>query len=182
VIRILFFLLLAGCANQSIQPSKNNHPLTTISQLISQHGQVQSYEIQSKIDSITQKLKQCTKDFKVIVLNTETINAYAADESIVIISLPLYKIANNDDELAFIIAHELAHLILHSKIPPSDIDPNQRQKIESEADQLAVSIMTKSGFDSNNGIQVLLSENFSSCQHSVGSYLPAKQRYFNLLR
>lgn len=182
MVRLLFLLLITGCANNGAQLQATTHPLSALSQLISKHGQVQSSEIQNRIDSIVKKLQISSSYFKVIVLNSDTINAYAGGDNIIVITLPLYKLAKDDDQLAFVISHELGHLMLHNNLNSNNLDNNQRQTIELEADQFAITIMSRAGFDSNKGISILLSDNFNSCQHATESYLPATQRYFKLLR
>jgi hypothetical protein len=71
----------------------------------------------------------------------------SADGHYVQISGALYEFAGKDDELAFLIAHELAH----NAIPAAKRAPNGRGRLqraaELSADRYAILMMTRAGYD-----------------------------------
>lgn len=95
---------------------------------------------------------------RVEIVTDDTTNAQA-DGQIVLISGALVEFAENDDELATIIGHELAHNILHHNVGlDSEKTPRglfarfgrrgaAARKAEFEADRLAVWLIARAGYD-----------------------------------
>lgn len=70
----------------------------------------------------------------------------SADGNYVQISGPIYEFATNDDELAFLIAHELAHNV----IPDARRAPHggrAQREAELAADRSAIAMMARAGYD-----------------------------------
>lgn len=79
-------------------------------------------------------------------------NAFAVkSQSQIVISAGLLDAIKNPSELAFVLAHELGHLVLHSGANrPSVLGQEERQSAmdrELEADMYAVKMLRDSGFD-----------------------------------
>lgn len=79
-------------------------------------------------------------------------NAYATREQAIVLSSGLFANAS-EDELAFVIAHELGHLVLHTSTsaPLALLSPQQRYEgqvlREIEADQFAIRLLAKAAID-----------------------------------
>lgn len=68
----------------------------------------------------------------------------------------MIRFAGSDDELAFVVAHEMAHNILHhteygkgntKRLRGTDFSPGRSKNAENEADRLAVKLMAHAKFD-----------------------------------
>jgi beta-barrel assembly-enhancing protease len=93
---------------------------------------------------------------RVVLTPSGTLNSWA-DGDHVGLSTALVEFTRNDDELAFILAHELAHNLLRHKGSdsaaaaagtPDDRGPG-RVRAEIEADRLAVLLMERAGYRSS---------------------------------
>jgi hypothetical protein len=85
----------------------------------------------------------------VFLINQSSENATAFGSRIEIHSA-LEALLQDDSELAFIISHEVAHVILEHSGPGKEAqikDKVVRQRIEIEADELGVLLMARAGFD-----------------------------------
>jgi hypothetical protein len=93
-----------------------------------------------------------------------------ADGRYVQISGPLYRFAAKDDELAFLIAHELAHNV----VPDAKRAPKGRGRLqraaELAADKYAVRMMARAGYDVATVVPLLqrLSRSFPSSWFDTG--------------
>jgi hypothetical protein len=94
-----------------------------------------------------------------VLANSSALNAWS-DGTHVVVTTGMTKLARSDDEVAFVIAHEMAHNILgHSS------GANQRRGIfgglaqvrrdETDADSFAVNLMSRGGFEPRGGIAFL---------------------------
>lgn len=106
-----------------------------------------------------------------------------ANDSNVYVGIKLEALLQADDELAFVLAHELAHIILgHSVLTQEALDDKKiRAKVEQEADALGVRLLMQSGYDPDvaiGAISRMYSTNgpitrFLGLQ---GAYLPIEDR------
>ena len=87
------------------------------------------------------------------LVNSGEQNAWS-DGTHVAVTTAMMRLAHSDDELAFVIAHEMSHNILgHSDSSVSQIFGARRSEID--ADQMAVSLMTYAGYQPQSGISFL---------------------------
>ncbi len=91
-------------------------------------------------------LPGCQSDVEIVP--GRKLNAHA-DGEIVQLSNAVVAEAMNDDELAFVIAHELAHNILEhpQKLTKGKHSTARIRETEIEADRMAVSLMKRAGYD-----------------------------------
>jgi predicted Zn-dependent protease len=88
--------------------------------------------------------KRC--QVRIVVREDRLPNAASDRESIAVTTGMLA--VTNDDELAAVLAHELAHLILgHAERIGEPITPTWKMQSEFEADALSLSILSDAGFD-----------------------------------
>ncbi len=97
-------------------------------------------------------------------------NAFVRDSSVVVITVPALEIVENSSELAFILAHELAHVALRHRRPG---DPTN----ELHADRLALTLVQRAGFDPCASLVVLarLGAPYAASLESFGPRLKALQ-------
>jgi beta-barrel assembly-enhancing protease len=88
----------------------------------------------------------CQSDVEIVP--GRRLNAHA-DGEIVQLSSAVVDEARNDDELSFLIAHELAHNILEhpQKLERGKRSTGRIRETEIEADRMALSLMKRAGFD-----------------------------------
>lgn len=87
------------------------------------------------------------------LLNSNEQNAWS-DGNHVAITTGMLRMAHRDDEVAFVVAHEMAHNMLsQSRLRASQIFGAKRSEIA--ADQMAVGLMTYAGYRPESGINFL---------------------------
>ena len=89
--------------------------------------------------------------------NSGTVNAWA-DGHHIVITTAMTDFAGSDDEIAFVIAHEMAHNILGHNRPRGKtgfFGSLQSRKIELDADRFAVRLMAGAGYRPAAGISFL---------------------------
>lgn len=94
-------------------------------------------------------------------------NAYARPDGTIVLTSTLLGMLETKDELAFIIAHETGHLMLHQDAGARLLghshrllgnlrtSPPERVQMELEADEFAVILMARSGFNSQSAVAFL---------------------------
>lgn len=87
------------------------------------------------------------------LVNSNEQNAWS-DGSRVAITTGMLRMAHSEDEVAFVVAHEMAHNMLgHSRSGASLIFGARRSEIA--ADQMAVGLMTYAGYQAESGVSFL---------------------------
>ena len=157
-VTIALGLLVVGCHHtprdfyaESLQSRKS---------LIAEYGEVTSEEIDAYFRSLTARLElgaarserfRDSKKFSVTVLKTTLPIAYSSGSGIISVSRGLIRSLKTEGELAFVIAHEMAHeLAGHTKDylgEKNGVDASLSESIELEADNLGVGILALSGYD-----------------------------------
>lgn len=124
----------------------------------------------------------CNINFK--IQNEQKFNASAIDKNI-LVGENVAQLLNNDNELAYLLSHEMAHILLgHSKEEFSKnlSNENTRKKIEIEADILGIHLMHQAGYDpfqASNAEKKLYLSNHGPISRLLGingPYLPTKER------
>ena len=114
-----------------------------------------------RLDLVSTALK-ATMDFGscpapcglVVPIALPELNAWLDTENLVIlVSTQLIAYTNDDDELAFVVAHELGHLFILAFICPSCTRSGSAG--ESVADRLAMAIMKNAGYDTRAALVLL---------------------------
>lgn len=87
------------------------------------------------------------------------LNAHAIGPDKIIISSGLLGLIQNVDEYAFVLAHELGHIVLHHQnggnlIARCDL-PRSSLEREIEADQYAIRLLSEAGFSTQAGVNLL---------------------------
>ncbi len=130
--------------------------------------------IHSKVSGITQKIimkNKCLKDlqrnWKVHIVNDSSFNAFVLPNGSIFVHTGVFKVIDNDSELAAILAHELAHVVArHSAESMSFqyvvngiaillgfngfsflLENKYSQTLEYEADLIGLHLMSKACYD-----------------------------------
>ncbi len=126
--------------------------------------------------------KSCDAD--IILTREQDAEGFASNSSIVI-GVGLEQLLEDDNELAFVIAHELAHIILGHTAPEKKkaLEKNQQHSImEQQADTLGIRLMVNAGYNPEaavSAIRKLDEANRGPVAKWLdlhGAYLPTEQR------
>ena len=95
---------------------------------------------------------------KLAITASSTLNAWADGRNI-LVTTGMAKFSRNDDELSFVIAHEMAHNILGHSLGGGGtrgiLGMSKVKRDEIDADRFAVRLMAKAGFEPAGGISFL---------------------------
>lgn len=97
---------------------------------------------------------------KIIIKEDDAQSAFVLPDGTVVISRGLLASTGTDDEVAFVIAHEISHIIARDQMGPAAkltglSDPTDLQLTEIRADASAVSFMKKAGYSPEASIGML---------------------------
>ena len=97
------------------------------------------------------------KDGEIIIhgYTDEGIQAFCSYQNFVFVSKAMFEDFRSDDEMAFVLAHEVSHIkfLCNSDIVPDCLEGRRNE--EYRADQAAVRLMKSAGYDPNEGAQLL---------------------------
>ncbi|MCB0336599.1 MAG: M48 family metalloprotease, partial [Bdellovibrionales bacterium] len=85
------------------------------------------------------------------IVQSNTVNAFAMAPGTLLLSTGLCQNFTSESEFAFVIAHEIGHLILHSE----KYEDRHVESREFEADKFALQLLQKSGYNTQAGILLL---------------------------
>jgi Zn-dependent protease with chaperone function len=137
---------------------------------------------ESVVDLSLRGEESCAAD--VAVVNDQGSNAHAG-ESHILVEAGLEKLLSEDAELAFVISHELAHVILgHTKAErKQDLEYNQlRSVMERDADALGIQLMVRAGYDPEAATTAIKKMDYanrgpiSRWIGLYGAYMPTEKR------
>lgn len=84
---------------------------------------------------------------RVAILASDKPNAYVLASGHLYATLGLFDVVCTDDELAAVVAHELAHLEDLSSFSEVNLTPAERLDIEARADALALGMLVTAGYE-----------------------------------
>lgn len=149
----LFCVLVALCAcATSTRTNSGTSAFANLSALRSRYPLVERATTQSYLDSLTSELSTRTKAttrYRLELYETSRPFAVSPATDVIALSTGLVLRCQSESELAFILAHELAHHELkHVVQMQTDIVDNARSKeFELEADRYAVRAMLRAGIN-----------------------------------
>lgn len=167
----LFSLILAvsflasGCHASRVKREDNSYSLAVAAakDLVSKFGEVpRSAYLQSLEARLGNAINSKSNIFentpRIIVLKSSEKFAYSPGGGFVLLSEGLINRLNVEAELAFVVAHELAHQELgHTGVDHDFIKEPKLKDLELKADRRGVGIIALSGFDPRAAITALLS-------------------------
>ena len=164
---LLLITALNSCSkvpNSSIESSNlpNKFSVTVINQNV-RFSDCKNY-LQKIVDRIS-KYNNFNQNIDLFLVENKSAFALSREDSTIEISKNFLNIFDNDNEIAFILAHEIAHILLNHHNLINNVEKNKlteilneytNQKIEVEADQYAVKLITNSGFSPQGATTALL--------------------------
>ena len=132
--------------------TKNRTRQRFLDQVYRSGGFVEDEEVEDRVTRIGQRVALAAGHsidaIEFCVVNDQYIYAYAYPLAhIVAISKGMYEDFRNDDELASVLAHEVAHISMVGKTGHLPATLEESRAHESNADQLAVEFVTRAGFN-----------------------------------
>ena len=140
--------------------AKNRTRQRFLDQVYRSSGFVEDEEVEDRVTRVGQRVAlaagHSNDAIEFCVVNDQYIYAYAYPlTNIVAISKGMYEDFRNDDELASVLAHEVAHICMDGKTGHLPATLEESRAHESNADQLAVEFVTRAGFDPRRFMQCL---------------------------
>lgn len=168
ITRISLFCLIVTCtlsiafldsvsAKNSVKKSRQDIAAERIlgshQKLVKAHNGIEKNKtLNQRVLKLVKRLRK-TSNFRhktviPVVLKAPQINALSlssdAQNAYIYVTNGMLNFIRNDDELAFILAHEMAHITLKTPLKKTN---KQRVKLELKADLLGAKYMTLAGFD-----------------------------------
>lgn len=129
------------------------------------HRVIDSLVEASRIEPLQREILLHTRGYRfewdVHVVRERQINAFCLPAGKIIVFTGILPVAKNDDQLAAVLAHEMAHALAHhasERVARERSGSNILRRLsydrmqESEADHIGVFLMTFAGYDPNQGV------------------------------
>lgn len=106
-------------------------------------------EVKNLIERLRKKNPQIPQDLKILIARDNTPNAYCFADGTFVINMGLFNWLNNDNQLAFVISHELGHRISEHtlKVLLKMIDEDQNDKTVVQSIKLTNENQNQKAFD-----------------------------------
>lgn len=157
---ILIILMICSCSKLEKIPRSNNSHIdynySFAGNFLEQHGKINLQH--SSNHYITNLCYLVSKVHCYIVISaSKSPTAFLYGKNGVIITAGLLNLMNNEDELAFVIAHELAHSTLNhiNIVQNASTSANKRQELELEADNRAIDVILNKGYSPYPALNLL---------------------------
>jgi predicted Zn-dependent protease len=154
----LFTLLISGCVKTTNQGSLQSLPKANA--YVENYGQIVSANetryveyLQNRLASVLELTSKAPTHFQVILLDTKRPIASYAGGDLIILSKGIVIGLQSEAELAFILAHEMAHQ--HLGHDPEVLLDKKDEGTEIEADRLAAATIIAAGYDPRMAISAL---------------------------
>ncbi len=151
----LFIFVLSCCAPplSPVEPSPGFASIRQDSEhkkvLAKYNGLYKAPALQTYLQNITSHLAQANGHkadrFRIHILNSPHVNAQALSQGDIFITRGLLALANSEAEIANVIGHEMAHIIMR-KSDGGDW-PGARQQTELAADELGIKLAAQADYD-----------------------------------
>jgi predicted Zn-dependent protease len=123
---------------------------------------VKAVEIRPLQREINLNLKGYRFDWQFNVIRSKQVNAFCLPGGRVVVFTALLRIVDNDDQLATVMSHEIAHALAHHSNERLTIEESGRvnwlyrqaydRQQESEADHIGLFLMTFAGYDPDEAL------------------------------
>lgn len=154
---LLFCFLALGCSTQDREYDYGEGLLQS-RYIIEKYGQIRGRDQDEYVAYLEGRLTEAIPDrsraphYKFILVNSAEPLAFSPGGGFVLFSRGLVTSLSNEAELAFVLAHELAHEYLgHNRV---DLDsysehemPQRQRQMEIEADEFAIGLVALAGYD-----------------------------------
>jgi predicted Zn-dependent protease len=107
--------------------------------------------------------------------------ALAPNPGVILISQGMLRVVANEAELAFVLAHEMAHQQLdHTDLQVDKLSSSARKELELAADQRAIAVMAAAGYDPRAAFSALQRTDLQSRAHEPSSHALTTSNYPDL--
>lgn len=111
----LYFVLAQSCASQFSQANTSEESVgrASVASILGAASLHSSNELQRYVNLVGGQIASKTdakQNWRFGVLETESVNAFAAPGGFVLVTTGLLRLLDNEDELAGVLAHEIAHV------------------------------------------------------------------------
>lgn len=183
-------LLLASCSTgRSPIDSEADYAraILEVRDAVKRHGQIIEISAVEFLDYLAARLegglarRGPSRRYRIILLGTDEILAFSPGSGYIVISQGIIGAIGNEAQLAFIVAHEIAHQEL-GHILLRTYHGRERADLERAADRLAIGIAALAGYDPYAAITAipeisdLLAHNNSTDATGAADYPTAEQR------
>jgi len=162
---VIWFICCAvfcGCSPRRVDVATAHHHATAqTAELQRRYGEVSDRGAELYVRGIVHRLVQNypqrpseVESYRVVLLRTLEPIAVAPGNKTLIVSRGLMLQLSNEAELAFILAHELAHELLAHPLE-RDRSPENRRALELAADRLGLGLVAVAGYDPRPAVQAL---------------------------
>lgn len=164
----LLLVALTSCAPRISPEDERREALSQVSMLVDRYGEYSSPALRSYLSYLSGRLlsglpeKWRPKyDYSFVVLDTSEPLAYSAGSGIIVFSRGLVTSLGAEAELAFALAHEIAHQQLgHPRLLIENYrngsSSEREKKMELEADRQAAGIVALAGYDPRYAVTALV--------------------------
>lgn len=162
------YLILCACSAKlgTLDTNKANFEEASMisAKLINEYGEIQGGFVSLYLTDLTQRLTHNIStpnslgiQYQISLLDTLQTMAYSPGAGMLLISRGLVLRLDAESELAFVVAHEIAHQelghVLHRNVP--DFNPAIDRELEIQADKFALRLMSVSGYDPRKSVEAL---------------------------
>lgn len=151
----------AACSERARnQPGEFTKSIAASKALIEEYGALKGPSISAYLDSLTGRLVAAeanparrTSRYEITILNTEASMAFSAGNGFIILSRGLVLSLGTEGELAFVVAHEMAHQELSHH--PTGGDSEKPEVTEAAADSFALGLITRAGYEPRDAFNAI---------------------------
>ena len=122
-----------------------------LGEIARQGGLVEDQRIEDHVHRVGEKITaaagQRVGSITFCVVNSKYIHAFAAYPKYVVVTMGMYQDFCNEDELASLLAHEVGHIVMNKRGGWAKQNLEECREEEYKADQLAVELTEKAGYD-----------------------------------
>lgn len=161
---ITFCCFLSSCSatDPEAVAKINRNSALKLAALFQQYGEINTPKSRAYLSGVAARLQHVLKEEQQVlvkILNSSEALAFAPDHRYLLISRALIKRLNDEAELAFILAHELAHIKLNHLNDPEYLSCRYQsfcaKELEFAADRYALGIIAMAGYNPYAAINAL---------------------------
>jgi len=156
-IALIFTLCACSTANQKTLPGLESQ--AALIAFTRDHGTISDPFVDEYLRYLGKRLASASvgiSEFPLVLLDSNTPLALSSSSGLTAFSKGLVLSLSSESELAFVLAHELAHIELgHFTKNLEQVSAERRRMMEFEADSHALSILASAGYNSNAARLVL---------------------------
>ncbi len=173
-VSIFVLVFLMGCSSAP-RPSPLEIGTERLALLSTQYGEIRNQGVRDYLNSVALRLSSASDRFRrnsletrfsIVVLTSNHPLAFSVGGGLIALSRGLLQSLATEGELAFVLAHEIAHEYLGHCEDNSDLSADDIFERESAADKMGLGIMAIAGYDPRSAIPGLI-HSYKALQFSI---------------